>query len=88
MLDVYIREKGRIPYNKPVLAIRNMMILKALKAKLEDIKIDVTDIKDIDSKLIDNRADAVAFIQCVPKHLRNVSPEVRELAERFNIKNG
>ena len=35
--------------------------------------------------LIDNKKDALAFIESVPKHIRNVSPEVRELVERFNI---
>lgn len=85
MLDNYVRERGYIPYGKPALALKKVMILHALKEKIEDSKLRITTHKDIDSSLIDNKKDAIAFIQSVPSHIRNVSPEVRELAERFNI---
>lgn len=85
MLDNYVREKGYVPYGKPAMALRKVMILHALKEKLEDAKLKITTFKDIDSNLIDNKKDAVAFIQSVPKHIRNVSPEVRALQERFNL---
>lgn len=87
MLDNYVREKGYVPYGKPALALRKVMILHALKEKLEDKRLTITTYKDIDSKLIDNKEDAIVYINNIPKHIRNVSPEVRELAERFNIKN-
>ena len=87
MLDNYVREKGYVPYGKPALALRKVMILHALKEKLEDKKLNVVTYKDIDPSLIETKEDAIQYINNTPKHIRNVSPEVRELAERFNIKN-
>ena len=87
MLDNYVREKGYVPYGKPALALRKVMILHALKEKLDDKRLNVTTYKDIDCKLIDNKEDAIQYINNIPNHIRNISPEVRELAERFNIKN-
>lgn len=85
MLDDYIRDKGYTPYGKPALALRKVMIIHALKEKLDSQKVGMVTFKDIDHNLIDNKRDALAFIESVPKHIRNVSPEVRELVERFNI---
>lgn len=85
MLDDYVRDKGYVPYGKPALALRKVMIVHALKEKLDSQKVGVVTFKDIDHNLIDNKKDALAFIESIPKHIRNVSPEVRELVERFNI---
>ena len=85
MLDDYIKGRGYIPYGNPALALKKCMVVHAIKEKLDEQKVGFVTFKDIDSTLIDNKADAIAFINAVPRHIRNVDPSVRELVERFNI---
>lgn len=85
MLDDYIRGKGYIPYGNPALALKKCMIIHAMKEKLDEQKVGFVTFKDIDHTLIENKADAIAFINAVPRHIRNVDPSVRELRERFDI---
>ena len=75
-------------YKYPVTNIERISIYQ----ELESLEITILELKEsFKSKLdklfslIDNKKDALAFIESVPKHIRNVSPEVRELVERFNI---
>lgn len=85
MLDDYVRDKGYVPYKNPALALKKCMVIHAMKQKIEEQKVGFVTFKDIDHTLIDNKADAISFINSVPKHIRNVDPSVRQLVERFNI---
>lgn len=86
MLDDFVRTEGYMPYGKPVLALKKAMVIHALKEKLDNSKVKITSYKDINPDLITTKPDAIAFIRSVPKHIRNINPDVRKLAEKFDIK--
>jgi hypothetical protein len=84
MLDDFIRDKGYCPYGKPVLALKKVMLLHALKEKLES-RDGKAITKIIDPTLIETKEEAIEFIQSVPSYKRNIDPIVIDLKERFSI---
>lgn len=85
MLDDFIRDNGYIPHRTPYQALKKVLIVEALKSKLDTLKVDTVDIKDIDVSLIDNKKDALTYILNTPAHLRNISNDVIYLKKKFEI---
>lgn len=84
MLDDFIRDKKYCPYGKPVLALKKVMLLHALKEKLDSRDGDAIN-KIIDPSLIKTKQEALEYIETVPRYIRNVDTVVLELKERFKI---
>lgn len=85
MLDDYIRDRGYIPYGNAIQALKKIMIIHALKEKLDSQKVGVVTYKDVDTTAIETKQDAIAFINSVPPHVRNIDKSVQELLKRFDI---
>ena len=86
-LDDFIRDKGYIPNGKPLTALKKTLVpyvsyLKN-KDKVYQEEVEVNDIPIYDR--IETIEQAKKYIKSVPAYRRNITKEVIELVERFNI---
>lgn len=85
-LDDFIRDKGYIPYGKPLKAIKKVLSVNLSKEKKEKVYEDIPIYESIKYEDISNVDEAKKYIMSIPKHKRNITKEVIELIDRFNIK--
>ena len=86
-LDDFIRDKGYVPYNNPVQAIKKVLSINLSKSSnKEKAYEDIPIYEEIKYEDISTEEEAKKYILGIPTHKRNISKEVIELVERFNIK--
>ena len=82
-LDSYIRDKEHIPYKHPNIALERKFIKDILfedrQKQLEELSTDIS-IEDVVDK-----QSAICYINSIPPHLRDISNEVKELREKFEL---
>jgi hypothetical protein len=86
-LDDFIRDKGYMPYGTPIQALKKVMVVHAQyirnKEPLYKDEVEVNDIPIYDR--IETIEQAKKYIKSIPMYRRNITKEVIELIERFNI---
>ena len=86
-LDDFIRDKGYVPYGTPIKAIRRVIALNLIKEKFETktYKEDIEVYEDIKYEDISNIDEAKKYILSIPSYKRNITKEVIDLIDRFDI---
>lgn len=84
-LDDFIRDKGYVPHGRPLSAIKRVIALNIMKDKDEPMYDEVQVFEDIPYEEVDTEEKAKKYIMSIPKYKRNITKEVIELIERFNI---
>ena len=85
MLDDFIKDKGYIPHRTPFQALKKVIIIQALKERVEDTKVEIVDSLSIDYTQIETVKDAYTYIRNVPSYMRNVEEGCRYLVDKFKI---
>lgn len=84
-LDDFIRDKGYVPHGRPLTAIKKVISLNLKNDKEEPAYTDTRIFEEINYEDIDTEEKAKKYIMSIPKYKRNITKEVIELIERFNI---
>lgn len=85
-LDDYVRDKGYMPYGNPSSAIKRIISINVMKDRELEKSYEDTKIYDgINFEDVKDPTTAKKYILSVPYHKRNISPEVIELIERFEL---
>ena len=84
-LDDFIRDKGYVPYGRPYNAIKRVIALNIMRDKEPPAYEDTQIFEPIPYEEVDTLDKAKKYIMSIPKYKRNITKEVIELIERFNI---
>lgn len=84
-LDDFIRDKGYCPYGTPLKAITKIIGIHSKERKSDGLNKAVDIFEPIDYNTIADVTTAKKYILSIPYWKRNITKEVIELIERFNI---
>ena len=86
-LDDFIRDKGYAPYGTPLNALKKVMLVYATQMNKEEpvyrTDMEVNNVPIYDR--IETIEEAKRYIKSIPLYKRNITKEVIELIERFDI---
>ena len=82
-LDSYIKNNEHIPYKYPNIALERKFIKDVLADDRKDKLISHSDIINIDEVV--DKETAMCYINSIPTHLRDVSEEVKQLREEYDL---
>lgn len=85
ILDKYIQTSGK-QVLKPYQKLKDWAINLAMKEKLSDYTSTITQaVKNVDYKLIEDKATAIQYIKGIPIYLRNIDEGCNYLKEKFKL---